>query len=97
MLGGPDNCTPTSETACLVDPDLSTGIKAGYVFTATGEKPTNQANITYVVGAAPMVFKHTGIHRFCSNEKNLIRRDSNAEGSTTPPNAEECMTFERMQ
>jgi len=96
-LGGPDVCTPSAETACLIDPDLSAGIKAGYTFVAASGGNANQAKVVYVVGAAPLIFKHTGIRRFCSTEKNIIRRDANPEGSSTPPNAEECAGFERMQ
>lgn len=96
-LGGPDECTPTPETACLIDPDLSSGTKSGYAFITTAEKSANQANIAYLVGAAPLVFKHTGVHRYCSTEKNLIRRDDNAQGSTTLPSADECRGFTRLQ
>jgi prepilin-type N-terminal cleavage/methylation domain-containing protein len=96
-LGGPDACTPTAESACLIDPDLTTGIKAGYTFSTSAASAGNQASVSYVTGAAPVAFKHTGIRRFCSTEKNIIRRDSNAEGSTTPPSAEECLAFTRMQ
>jgi len=96
-LGGPDACTPTTETACLIDPDVSTGIKAGYTFAAPGGSPVNQANLAYVAGAAPLSFKHTGIRRFCSTERGLIRRGANAEDSTTPPNAEECAGFTTLQ
>ena len=96
-LGGPENCNPSSETACLIDPDLSAGVKAGYTFAIVANDATNRANVTYVAGAAPQSFKHTGIHRFCSTEKSLIRRDENIGASTTPPNAEECSAFTRMQ
>ena len=96
-LGGGDACTPTAETACLIDPDLSSGLKSGYTFTAVGGSPANQANLTYVAGAAPLSFKHTGIRRFCSTERNLIRLDPNESGSTTPPDAEQCPGFARMQ
>jgi prepilin-type N-terminal cleavage/methylation domain-containing protein len=95
-LGGTDPCTPSAETACLIDPDLSTGIKAGYTFAATGGTPMNQANLAYIAGAAPISFKHTGIRRFCSTERGLIRRDPNTEGTTTPPNAEECVGFKAL-
>ena len=96
-LGGPDVCTPTAESACLIDPDLTTGIKAGYTFATSPITAGNQASVSYVTGAAPLSFKHTGIRRFCSTEKNLIRRDPNPEGSTTPPSVEECPNFARMQ
>ena len=96
-LGGPDDCTPSAETACLIDPDLSPGSKAGYTFAAAGGGTANQAKIAYIAGAAPLAFKHTGIRRFCSTEKNIIRRDANAAGSVAPPNSQECVGFERMQ
>jgi len=96
-LGGPDDCTPSAETACLIDPDLSAGSKAGYTFAAAGGGTANQAKIAYIAGAAPLAFKHTGIRRFCSTEKNIIRRDANAAGSVAPPNSQECVGFERMQ
>ncbi len=95
-LGGADPCVPSGETACLIDPDLSTGIKAGYTFAATGSTPMNQANLAYVAGAAPISFKHTGIRRFCSTERGLIRRDPNTEGMMTTPTAEECVAFKAL-
>ena len=97
VLGGADACTPSTETACLIDPDLSSGMKAGYAFAAIGTTPVNQVNLAYVAGAAPLSFKHTGIRRFCSTEKNLIRRNPNTGGNMTPPNAEECMGFTTLQ
>ena len=97
MLGGPDSCNPTAETACLIDPDLTAGTKAGYTFATSPIAVGNQASVSYVSGAAPLAFKHTGIRRFCSSEKNIIRRDLNPQGSTTPPSAEECPNFDRMQ
>ncbi len=96
-LGGPDTCTPTAENACLIDPDLTAGTKSGYTFATSPVAVGNQASVSYVSGAAPLAFKHTGIRRFCSSEKNIIRRDPNAEGSTTPPSVEECPNFPRMQ
>jgi len=96
-LGGPDSCNPTAESACLLDPDLTSGIKAGYMFNALGGNPVNQANLTYVAGAAPQAFKHTGIRRFCSTERGLIRRDANSAGSEDLPTAEDCAGFTRLQ
>ena len=96
-LGGPDSCNPSAESACLLDPDLTSGIKSGYTFNASGRNPVNQSNVSYVTGAAPQAFKHTGIRRFCSTERGLIRRDPNSGGSETLPTAEECTSFPTLQ
>lgn len=96
-LGGPDPCTPSPAAACLLDEVLTSGMKAGYNFAVAGGKTAQQANTTFVVGAAPSDYNHTGVRRFCSSEKNLIGWDANAEGSTTPPTAEECARFQAMR
>jgi len=50
-LGGGENCTPSAEAACLLDPDLSTGTKSGYAFAITAANSTSQVNMSYVAGA----------------------------------------------
>jgi type IV pilus assembly protein PilA len=97
VLGGADPCTPSAATACLIDPNLTSGIKTGYIFAAVGGTPMNEANTSYVVGAAPLTFEETGIRRFCSTERNVIRWDANAGGSTTPPDAQQCAGFRALQ
>jgi len=52
-----------AESTCLLDPDLASGIK-GYTFGALGGNPVNQANLTFLVGAASQAFKPTVIRRF---------------------------------
>jgi type IV pilus assembly protein PilA len=96
-LGGPESCTPSPATACLLDEVLTSGVKAGYNFAVAGGNPAPQANANFVVGAAPASYNRTGIRRFCSTEKNLIRWDANPEGSMTPPTAEECARFQAMR
>jgi len=96
-LGGADPCTRSPETACLLDQSLAGGTKSGYNFVAIGGNPANSANTTYIVGAAPVAYDHTGIHLFCSTEKHVIRQDENAAGSTTPPDAQQCAGFKAMQ
>jgi type IV pilus assembly protein PilA len=95
-LGGADPCTPSAETACLLDQSLAGGVKAGYSFAATGGNPVGGANTTYVAGAAPLAYDQTGVHLFCSTEKNVLRSDANAGKSTTPPNAQQCASFRAM-
>jgi len=92
-LGGAEPCTRSAETACLLDDSLAGGVKSGYNFAAIGANPANEANTTYVVGAAPVAFNRTGKRMFCSTEKNVIRADLNNQGSTTPPNAQQCAGF----
>ena len=92
-LGGADPCTRSAETACLLDDSLAGGVKSGYNFAATGSNPASGGNTSYVVGAAPEAFDRTGKRRFCSTEKNVIRTDLNASGSTVPPTAQQCASF----
>jgi hypothetical protein len=53
-------------------------------------------NTTYVAGAAPLAYDQTGMHMFCSTEKNVLRTDVNAGKSKTPPNAQQCAGFKAM-
>jgi type IV pilus assembly protein PilA len=92
-LGGADPCHKSADTACLLDQSLAGGSKAGYHFTATGGDPSGGEHTSYVVGAAPAIFDRTGTRLFCSTDKNVIRADLNADGSTVPPNAEQCAAF----
>jgi type IV pilus assembly protein PilA len=96
-LGGPDSCTPSTASACLIDEVLTSGSKAGYSFAVTGGHPAGGVNSSYVVGAAPEAYNHTGVRRFCVTEKSVVRWDANTEGSTTPPTAEECARFQPMR
>jgi type IV pilus assembly protein PilA len=96
-LGGADPCTPSPATACLLDETLTSGEKAGYLFVVVAANPVSGANTTYVAGGAPAAYNHTGVRRFCTTEKNVLRSDANTEGSTTPPMAEECLQFKALR
>jgi type IV pilus assembly protein PilA len=96
-LGGLEPCTRSAETACLLDQSLAGGEKSGYKFEAVGGNGIGDSNTSYVVGAAPEVFDRTGRRLFCSTDKNVIRADLNARGSTTPPNGEQCGTFKALR
>jgi type IV pilus assembly protein PilA len=95
-LGGADPCTPSAETACLLDQSLAGGVKAGYSFAATGGNRVSGTNMNYVAGAAPLAYDQTGVHMFCATEKNVLRSDVNADKSTIPPNAQQCAAFRAM-
>jgi prepilin-type N-terminal cleavage/methylation domain-containing protein len=96
-LGGAEPCTKSAATACLLDQSLAGGVKSGYSFVAIGSTPATGANTAYVVGAAPVVFDRTGKRLFCSTEKNVIRVDLNAGGSTNPPDGAQCAGFSALQ
>jgi type IV pilus assembly protein PilA len=96
-LGGSESCTPSPVMACLLDEGLTSGTKAGYAFAVVAGHPVNGANTTYVAGAAPTAYNHTGVRRFCSTDKNVIRWDVNTEGSSSPPTAEECARFQALR
>lgn len=96
-LGGAEPCTRSAETACLLDQSLAAGTKSGYHFVAFGGNAANGANTTYAVGAAPVTYDRSGIHLFCSTEKQVIRRDANAGKSTIPPGAAQCAGFQAVQ
>jgi type IV pilus assembly protein PilA len=91
-LGGADPCTKSAETGCLLDQSLAGGTKSGYRFVVVGGSPSGGLNTSYVVGAAPEVFDR-GKRLFCSTDKNVIRADLNASGTTIPPGAEQCAGF----
>ena len=96
-LGGAEPCTKSAATACLLDQSLAGGAKSGYNFAAVGSNPAGGMSTSYVVGAAPAVFDRTGKRLFCSTDKNVIRVDLNAGGSTTPPDGVQCAGFSALQ
>jgi len=96
-LGGAEPCAKSAATACLLDQSLAGGVKSGYNFAAAGGNPATGMNSSYVVGAAPAAFDRTGKRLFCSTDKNVIRADLNAGGSTTPPDGQQCAKFSALQ
>jgi type IV pilus assembly protein PilA len=70
-LGGPSPCTPSAQTACLIDSVLASGTKAGYIFTATGSGGPPASS--YYVTAIPVTVNRTGIRSFCSVADGTIR------------------------
>jgi len=96
-LGGAEPCTKSAETACLLDQSLAGGSKSGYRFVAAGGNPSDGANTSYFIAAAPEVFDRTGKRLFCSTDKNVIRADLNGTGSTIPPGAEQCAGFSALK
>ncbi|HLV86950.1 MAG TPA: prepilin-type N-terminal cleavage/methylation domain-containing protein [Candidatus Sulfotelmatobacter sp.] len=96
-LGGADPCTKSSTTACLLDQSLAGGAKSGYAFSAVGSNKADGMNSSFLVGAAPQAFDHTGKRRFCSTEKSVIRADPNTSGSTMLPDLDQCSSFHALK
>jgi type IV pilus assembly protein PilA len=97
VLGDSESCKASQTTACLLDEGLTSGVKAGYYFAISAGNPTDGANTSYVAGAAPVTYNRTGVRRYCSTEKSVIRSDANKEGSMTPPVAAECVQFKALR
>ncbi len=96
-LGGPDPCSPSSTTACLVPDPLSnagpgTQGKSGYVFSAVGGASSGSINDTFVVGAAPLTPNMTGTRLFCTSNDNALRADPGPSGTPVTTVAA-CMTY----
>jgi type IV pilus assembly protein PilA len=79
-LGGtPGSGAPSAAAAQVLDPGLSLGSKAGYLFTigpCTKQTVNNQDMYTgYTVNAVPITVGRTGDRGFCMDENNLIKYD----------------------
>jgi len=66
-------CVPAAANACLIDSQLTTGNKSGFVFTAAGLNPVNAANTQYVTNGVPATANTTGVKGFCGTEDNVVR------------------------
>ncbi|MGA2352856.1 MAG: prepilin-type N-terminal cleavage/methylation domain-containing protein [Terriglobales bacterium] len=85
-LGGTACNPPTSAGACLIDSQLASGTKNGYIYTLSGINGTPAS--TYNVIAAPSVPNQTGTRYFCSFADAVVRSAVSAintcDGSVTP-------------
>jgi type IV pilus assembly protein PilA len=79
-MGGPDPCTPSAATACLLDSVLSAGTKAGYTFIYTGDGAT--PSVAYTVTATPVKVGVSGQKMYCSDQTSVIRYDPSGSGCT---------------
>jgi type IV pilus assembly protein PilA len=79
-LGGPDPCTASSTSACLLDSVLSAGTKAGYSFVFTGDGLT--PSVTYTITGTPTTLGLTGQNMYCSDQTSVIRYASSGTGCT---------------
>jgi type IV pilus assembly protein PilA len=84
--GAPTNClppaVPTASSACLIDPNLGSGIKSGYSFTyAAGGGATNT---TFTLKADPMS-PGSGQRHFYTDASDVLRVNFTAPASSSDP------------
>jgi len=89
-LSANGTCVPSPMNACLIDPNLSSGVKLGYRFAMQAGTQVNNINMTYGAGAAPLAYNSSGVRLFCTTEEQQIRFDANVNGSTNPPSPQQC-------
>jgi len=73
-LGGPAGCAPAAATACLIDPQLTTGFKSGYNFLAvpnTGAGTAVNPYSGFEENATPQSAS-TGSRAFCADQTGVI-------------------------
>ena len=67
-----------------IDNALSTGVKSGYNFAATGGAPQNGANTNYYATAVPITVNQTGLRSFCSIDDAVVRVQPSGAPIGTP-------------
>ncbi len=89
-LGGdPKAGAPTITAAQLIQPDLASGVKSGYIFTITNCTKVNQGGTDRITGyqitAVPLTVGQTGDRSFCGDQSGSIKFDP-AGGSNCSQN-----------
>jgi type II secretory pathway pseudopilin PulG len=87
--GTPSNCvpdrTPASDHACLIDTNLESGVKSGYIFTyapvSSGSGPASGYNLN----ADPISRSATGRRSFFTNVPGVIHWNATAPATEADP------------
>jgi type IV pilus assembly protein PilA len=88
-LGGiASPCIATAASACIIDPAMSTGTKAGYTFAAAGNTITGTTYNGFEANATPSSAGVTGQRAFCSDQTGVIR--FNTTGAAIGTGAGNC-------
>lgn len=78
MGGDPKSGAPSPTSAQLIQPDLASGVKSGYVFNMTCNKQnlngTDRAT-GYQITAVPITVGQTGDRGFCADQSGSIKFD----------------------
>ncbi len=89
-LGGdPNSGPPTATAAQIVQTDLASGYKAGYIFTISN-CPKVTANGTdrytgYQINAVPQTVGKTGDRGYCEDQSGIIKQDPAGGTNCTQP------------
>lgn len=79
-LGGdPKTGAPTPQAAQLIQPDLASGFKSGYIFTITNCSKVNAGGTDRITGysitAVPQTVGTTGDRAYCADQSGIIKFD----------------------
>jgi type IV pilus assembly protein PilA len=79
-LGGdPKSGAPSATSAQLIQPDLASGVKSGYIFTITNCSKVNLGGTDRITGysitAVPETVGATGDRAFCADQSGIIKFD----------------------
>ena len=77
-LGGAAPCTSAPATACLLDSQVSSGVKSGYTLATPipgGLGTAAAPNFSFVANAVPILPGQSGQTSFCADESAVVRKD----------------------
>ena len=84
-LGGnsSSSCVASSAQACLIDNQLASGTKSGYIITWTGDGLT--PSVSYNLNADPIVRGSSGRRSFFTDQPGVIRYSASGPATSTDP------------
>ncbi len=84
-LGGnsSSSCVASPSQACLIDNQLASGTKSGYIITWTGDGLT--PSVSYNLNADPIVRGGSGRRSFFTNQPGVIRYNDSSSATATDP------------
>lgn len=92
-LGGAQPCNPSPATACILDDNVSAGVKSGYKFFAAAFAGAGAtANSDFVGSSAPLTFNQSGVRNFCVVSDGTVRENPGAPGLPPAATVGICLT-----
>ena len=93
-LGGVQPCLPSPASACILDGQVSSGIKSGYQFFAAGfSSGGSPQNTDFVASSAPVSYNQSGIHYFCMATDGVLRTNPGIPGTPPAPDVPTCLAY----